>query len=146
MESIKIISRREILEKELIELERHEEKINKELSEISEKCNHSIMVKPIPQVANRSFDNYTYCLFCGGVTPFVRKFKPLKSFEKMTNSVTIRMKDYPFYCAKEKNVEKELRKLYCNLAKEFPKDSDEEIANKMKEELEEKNRKLKENT
>ena len=72
--------------------------------------------------------------------PFVRKLMPPELLDKMNNAINIELEDYPSLCTKEKNIESYLIELYCSLVKKFPKLSNKEIANKMKQELKEKDK------
>lgn len=143
MEGIKIIARKRALEKELKEIKKRERKIYKKLNEIETRCGHAIIIKPIPQKTNKFPFDRTYCLFCGEMDPFVRKLMPPELLDKMNNAINIELEDYPSLCTKEKHLESYLIELYCNLVKKFPKLSNKEIANKMKQELREKDKLIK---
>ena len=143
MEGIKIIARKRALEKELKEIQKRERKIYKKLNEIETRCGHAIIIKPIPQKTNKFPFDRTYCLFCGETEPFSRKWIPPELLDKMNNAINIELEDYPSLCTKEKHLESYLIELYCNLVKKFPKLSNKEIANKMKQELREKDKLIK---
>jgi hypothetical protein len=126
------------LELKLALLKIQENQKMKELEILELNCNHEILVETI---SKNSFaeTKQLYCLFCGAINPYTRKYITWELIEKYKNSTIIKMENYPLLL-KSYNKRK-MEKLYLELRKKFPKDTEAQIANKMMERLQVENEK-----
>lgn len=143
MENIKIISRRTALMPEfenLAEKEKQLEKQQKELQmkveEITKQCNHSIVVKFESECPIRHTKvNTEVCLFCYCRDPYYRRYMSSDLCRKQESTCYIEKEDYSFLNKSDEKVLVILEQIYVKIREKFPKDTEEEIFEKVKEEL-----------
>ena len=142
MKNIKILARREKLEKKtkwvMKEYEKQTKRLEKQHEKLIKCCNHEIVIEMEVEGTWRN-SKFEYCLFCREVNPWMRKHIPEDLLKKMENCITINADQYPLALPKTPTKKlRKLEKLYTELKKEFPDDSESQIVQKMKERLEEK--------
>lgn len=141
MNNMKILSRSETLLKKMAKLQKQEEKLKKELDKVTDKCNHSIVVKFEDECeVKRTKVNREVCLFCRCTNPYKRKYVTSELDEKQKKTVYIEEDDYAFLGKKRRKVLEVLEGIYERVIKEFPDDTEEEIAKKVKEKLKNQNK------
>ena len=136
------LKRRRTIIEQLSKIRRKERKLQKELKELQVECNHEIIVKQKKKMlpGDEATREYTYCLICGEhLSP--RKYWEEEIKEKIKNAACIDLDNYPN--ALQGNDENPAHTLYELFKVKYPEATNMQIAEKIKEKLEQSEESIK---
>jgi len=138
MDNITILSRTKSLLEERKQLEEKLNQIDQQIAEVTRNCNHSIVVRIEEETEIRRINvKSEVCLFCQlfNPYPYKRRYMYDKTMEKLNKTVFIEKEEYAFLEQEGRDVFVILEEMFKSVREQFPNETEENIAIKVKEML-----------